>query len=160
MVLGVLILTLVGMGVGYFWLRLNNRIDELNRSKAASEAKIREQDNMLREVSNIEAERKQVSEKIAIIEQLKKNQGGPVRLLDEISNCLPPGVNLVSLTEKGGQVDIAGTAFSNNDIVRFVDNLKATQYFADVFLIESRQVVIEGTEAYNYKLQFRFKGAS
>jgi type IV pilus assembly protein PilN len=158
MVLGVLILALVGMGVGYFWLRLNSRINDLNRTKAEAEAKIREQENMLREVKNIEEERKQVSEKIAIIEQLKKNQVGPVRLLDEISNALPPTVNLTSLTERGGQVDIAGQAFSNHDIVRFVDNLKAIPYFADVFLVESTQVVIEGIEAYNYKLQFRFKG--
>ena len=160
MVLGVLILALVGMGVGFFWMRLNDRISQLERDKAAAEARIRAQENMLREVKNIEAERKTVNDKIAIIEQLKKNQRGPVRLLDEVSNALPPGVNLTSLKEKGGQVDIAGQAFTNDDIVRFVDNLKASPFLTDVYLLETRQAALQGVEIYNYKLQFRFKGVS
>jgi hypothetical protein len=77
MILGVLILIIVGIGIGYLWVALNNRIAELQRDKAAAEARIREQDNMLREVKNVEDERKKVMDKIDIIEQLKKNQVGP-----------------------------------------------------------------------------------
>ena len=159
LVLGGLILVLLLIGIGYFWIALNNRIKALEQEKAAAESKIRAQDNLLKEVINVENERKKVLDKIDIIDQLKKNQTGPVRLLDEVSKALPAGVNLTSLSEKKGQVDIEGTAFTNNDIVRFIDNLKAQVYFTDIFLMETKQVTVEGTDIYNYKLQFRFSGA-
>ncbi len=158
MILGALILVLAGIGIWFFWAQLNSRIETLQRDKAAAEARVREQDNMLKAVKTVEEERKKVADKIGIIEQLKKNQGGLVRLLDELSRALPQGVNLTALSEKGGQVNIEGTAFTNNDIVRFVDNLKASPLLADVFLQESAQVTLEGIEIYKYKLQFVFKG--
>jgi type IV pilus assembly protein PilN len=159
LVLGALILVLAGIGFWYFWTQLNSRIEMLQKDKAAAEARVREQDNMLKEVKTVEDERKKVADKIGVIEQLKKNQGSLVRLLDELSKALPQGVNLKSLSEKNNQVDIDGTAFTNNDIVRFVDNLKASPYFTDVFLQETVQGMQEGIEIYTYKLQVTFKGA-
>jgi type IV pilus assembly protein PilN len=159
LVLGALILVLAGIGFWYFWTQLNSRIEMLQKDKAAAEARVREQDNMLKAVKTVEEERKKVADKIGVIEQLKKNQGSLVRLLDELSKALPQGVNLRSLSEKNNQVDIDGTAFTNNDIVRFVDNLKASPYFTDVFLQETVQGMQEGVEIYTYKLQVTFKGA-
>lgn len=159
MVLGTLILVLAGIGFWFFWTQLNNRIETLQREKATAEARVREQDIMLKEVKTVEEERRKVAEKIGIIEQLKRNQGGLVRLLDEVSKALPLGVNLTALSEKSGQVNIEGTAFTNNEIVRFVENLKSSPLLADVFLLESVQGTQEGIEIYKYKLQFTFKGA-
>jgi type IV pilus assembly protein PilN len=158
MVLGGLIVVLVGIGMGYLWRSLTNRIEALQQEQATAEAKIQTQENLLKEVKNVEEERKKVFEKIEVIEQLKKNQTGPVRLLDEVSKALPGGVNLTALAEKNGQVDIDGTAFTNNDIVRFIDNLKVQPYFSDIFLMETKQATIEGVDMYQYKLQFKFRG--
>jgi type IV pilus assembly protein PilN len=157
-ILGVLILTLAGGGMFSYWNSLRLRIDDLQRTKAAAEARIREQDNMLKEVKSVEDERKKVGDKIAIIEQLKKNQGLLVHLLDEVSKALPQGVNLTTLSEKSGQINLEGMAFTNNDIVRFVDNLKASPYCSNVFLQETAQSTAEGTDVYKYKLQFTFQG--
>lgn len=158
MVLSVLILVLVGMGIGYYWNRLNARIDELKKEKATAEARLQEQNNMLKEVKTVEAERKRVFDKIQIIEQLKRNQRGPVRLLDELSKALPTGVNLTSLGEKNLNVNISGDGFSNNAIVRYVDNLKASPFLSGVYLLETRKAQLAGVEIYKYKMQFRFKG--
>lgn len=158
-VLGMLILILTGIGFLYFWTQLNSRIETLQRDKGAAETRVREQDNMLKEVQTVEEQRKKVADKIGVIEQLKKNQSSLVRLLDEISKALPLGVNLTSLSESSGQVNVEGTAFTNNDIVRFIDNLKASPLLTDVFLLESAQAGQEGIEIYKYKLKFVFKGA-
>lgn len=160
MVLGGLLLILTGIIIGFFWMNLNARIARLEQEKRLAEVKIQEQKKMLREVATIEAERKQVQDKINIIEQLKKNQTGPVRLLDEVSKALPEGVSISSLVESGGQVDIGGDAFTNEIIVRFVDNLKASPLLEDVFLMETRRVSVASVDVYRYKLQFRFKGIS
>lgn len=158
MILGGLISGLVATGMVLYTNKLNDQIAALEQDKAAAETRIREQNKMLEEVKNVEEERKKVTDKIGIIEQLKKNQGGPVRILDEISKALPTGVNIDALNEGGGNINISGMAFTNDDVVRFVDNLKACPYFTEVYLIETVQGTAEGVEIYKYKMQFRYKG--
>jgi type IV pilus assembly protein PilN len=157
-IIAVLVLLAVGAVMAFVWMSLNARIAERQQRKAAAEARVREQDNMLKEVKNVEAERKKVIDKIGIIEQLKKNQQGPVRMLDEISKALPTGVNLESLAESGGNINLAGSAFTNEDVVRFVDNLKTSSFLADVYLLESVQASDQGYEIYKYRMQLRYKG--
>jgi type IV pilus assembly protein PilN len=158
LLLALLVLILVAMGLWYFWNTQKNRIIALEADKARAEAHLREQDNVLKEVKNVEEERRKVAEKIEVIEKLKKNQAGPVRLLDEASKALPVGVNLTSLTESSNNINIEGEAFTNEDIVRFVDNLKASPLLSDVSLLETSQMKREGFDIYKYKIQFMYKG--
>ena len=158
LVMGGLIFAAVVVGMLFTWNLLNNKIASLEKAKLAAEARLREQDVILKEVKNVEDERKKVMEKIEIIEKLKKNQSGPVRLLDEISNAIPQGVNLVSLTESNNSVGLEGEAFTNEDVVRFVERLKASRYLAEVMLLETSQSKKEGIDIYKYRLQFVYKG--
>jgi type IV pilus assembly protein PilN len=156
--LAALILILIGIILWYFINRQKAQIATLQNEKNAAEVRLKEQDNTLKEVKNVEDERKKVAEKINVIEQLKKNQSGPVRLLDEISKALPLGVNLSSMTEGNNNINIEGEAFTNDDVVRFVDNLKASRVLAGVMLLETSQTKREGYEMYKYKIQFAYKG--
>lgn len=158
LILGSLILALLAIGMWFYYQKLNSEINRQIKNKAEAEAKIREQDNMLKEVKTVEEERKKVTEKIGIIEQLKKNQGMLVHLLDDVSRALPQGVNITALSENNRQINLEGTAFTNNDIVKFVDNLKDTRSLNDVFLQETVQTVQDGVQIYRYRLQFTFKG--
>ncbi|MDA8099398.1 MAG: PilN domain-containing protein [Nitrospiraceae bacterium] len=157
-IIAVAVLGGVGGALAFYYVNLNSRIAERQQQLAAAQAQVLKQENMLKAVQNVEEERKKVLEKIGVIDQLKKNQQGPVRMLDEISKALPNGVDLVSLTEKEGNVELTGDSFSNEEIVRFVENLKASPFLGDVSLLESKQSVVEGTEIYRYKLQFKYKG--
>ncbi len=141
-----------------YYLHLNAKIAERQQQRNTAQARISQQDSMLKEVKNVEEERRKVTEKIGVIEQLKKNQQGPVRLLDEISRALPNNVNLTALTEAAHNINLDGTAFTNEDVVKFIDNLKASPYLDDVYLLETVQASAEGFEFYRYKLQFRYKG--
>ncbi len=158
LLLGVLVIILVVMGMWYFWSRQANMIAALEKGKTAAEAHVREQENVLKEVKDVEEERKKFTEKIGVIQQLKKNQAGPVRLLDEISKALPLGVNVASLSESNNNINIEGEAFTNDDVVRFVDNLKSSRLLSDVMLLETIQAKREGIDVYKYKLQFVYKG--
>ena len=158
-----LIIAVVVMGgvftaMALYYISLNATIASRENERAAAMAEVARQENMLREVKNVEDERKKVTDKIGIIEQLKKNQQGPVRLLDEISRAIPATVDITSMTESSGSVNLNGEAFSNEDVVKFVDNLKASAFFTDVYLMETSQKAKEGYEIYDYKLQFRYKG--
>ncbi len=157
-ILAVLVLVLVVIALGYYWKTQNDRIAMLQNEKAAAEKQIADQDNMLKEVKNVEEERKKVSEKIEIIEKLKKNQAGPVQLLDAVSTALPKGVDVSSISENNNSINIEGEAFTNEDVVRFIDNLKASPLLKDVMLLETIQKTQDKIDSYRYKLQFVYKG--
>ena len=157
-IIAVVVLAGVGGGMGFYFLALNAQIASKQQEKTTMLAKIAEQDKKLKDVKNVEEERRKVTEKIGVIEQLKKNQQGPVRLLDEVSKAIPVSADLTSIVEKGGNINLVGEAFTNEDIVKFVENLKASPFLADVYLIETSQANAEGYEIYRYKLSFRYKG--
>lgn len=158
LILGVLLLTVSVGGMAFFWMQWTAQAAELQGKVNTAIATAADQKKKLEKVANVEEDRKKVLDKIGVIEQLKKNQSGPVKLLDKISRALPKGLNLTSLAENAGQVNIDGTAFSNNEVVRFVDNLKSDRFFSDVLLLESRQAKVDSVDIYQYKLQFKFKG--
>jgi len=158
LLLAILVLVLLGIGMTYFYMKQSALIARLEQDTVTMEAKVKEQDDMLKEVKNVEDERAKVAEKIGIIEKLKKNQAGPVRILDEISSALPQSVNLTALVENDGKISLEGEAFSNDDVVRFVEKLKASRYLAEVALQETTRIQREGVDFYKYKLQFVYKG--
>jgi type IV pilus assembly protein PilN len=158
LVLGLLLLTVTVGGIAFFWMKLTAQAVELQGKVNTAKATVADQKKKLEKVANVEEDRKKVLEKIGVIEQLKRNQSGPVKLLDKISKALPKGLNLTSLTESVGVLNIEGTAFSNNEVVHFVDNFKADPFFSEVILLESRQSKIENIDLYQYKLQFKVKG--
>ena len=157
-IIGFVVFAGVFAAMAFYLISLNSKITAKTAERAAAMAEVARQDNMLREVKNVEDERKKVTDKIGIIEQLKKNQQGPVRLLDEISRAIPPTADITSMIEVSGNINLSGEAFSNEDVVKFVDNLKASAFFTDVYLSETSQKVKEGYEIYEYKLQFKYKG--
>lgn len=158
LIIAVVVMGGVFTGMAFYYLSLNAKISSLQKERAAAMAEVARQENMLREVKNVEDERKKVTDKIGIIEQLKKNQQGPVRLLDEISRAIPATADITVMTEAGGNINLSGEAFTNEDVVKFVENLKASAFFTDVYLMETSQRTKEGYEFYEYKIQFKYKG--
>jgi hypothetical protein len=61
---------------------------------------------------------------VNLIERLKAEQGGPVRMLDEISKALPDFVWLTKMDQAGATVKITGEASNNNAVADFLSNLQ------------------------------------
>jgi type IV pilus assembly protein PilN len=81
----------------------------------------------------------------------------PVRLLDEANNLLPSGVWLDKMAVSGENVSMEGYAFANSDIVTYINNIKNSQIFTEVYLQESKSTTIENTPLYMFKLIFKIK---
>jgi type IV pilus assembly protein PilN len=139
---------------GYFWYLLDSRIGRLQDDKAKANVELTALKQKVKEVENYENNKKVLEEKNRIIEQLKKNQGAPVRLLDEISRSVDPlKIWLGTISVQGSQVEIDGRAITNSDIVEFINNMKNTKFLTDIQLIESRQAVELNVPIYNFKLR-------
>jgi type IV pilus assembly protein PilN len=154
---GAVILVLTIAFLGIFTFHLSGKISDLKDDKATKEKKLADLKVLLKEVENYEKDNQSYREKSAVIKQLKSNQHVPLRLLDEVSVHLPKGVWITSLGDNGGTIDITGYAFTNADLVSYVQNLKSSQYLKDVALIESRRSALGEVSLYVFRLTFRMK---
>jgi type IV pilus assembly protein PilN len=151
------ILVLVAV-CGYRWQMLS---DEVTQQTAVRETKKKELEDLKKKVAEVEsyeANRKLLENKNRVIEQLRKNQGGPVRLLDHVSESLDPlKLWLTSIEDGGSQITVDGRAVSTDDVVEFVKNLQRSNYFSTVLLEESRQATEEGLAVYQFRLRMTVK---
>ncbi|MGW8179722.1 MAG: PilN domain-containing protein, partial [bacterium] len=51
-------------------------------------------------------------------------------------------------------VSLKGFAFTNSNVVEFVNNLKRSSLFTDVYLEESKETNVEKIDVYEFKLRF------
>ena len=106
----------------------------------------------VKEVERIERDNAVFEGKRKVIEQLKTQQGGPVRLLGEISRLLPPRVWILSLSEKSGKMSMTGMAHTNADVVDFVLGLQRSPLFKEVVLVETHETQEQETAVYAFSL--------
>jgi len=142
--------------IGYFFY-LNNQIVSIKADRTVKEQRLAEIKEKIKKVENYEKDNEAFRQKNNVIEELKAKQAAPLILLDEVSAMLPKGVWLSDLTESSGTIKISGVAFTNPDLVNYVQNLKGSKYMTDVQLIESRQAKVEKYSVYNFSLSFKMK---
>ena len=87
--------------------------------------------SIIEEVQGYEQKKASLQAKIDLINNLKLNQKGPVRLMDEISKALPDLVWLTYLELSGGQITMRGRTLSPNAVSTYLENLKKSPYFKE-----------------------------
>ena len=87
--------------------------------------------SIIEEVKGYEIKKASLEEKIDLINRLKTNQKGPVRLMDEISRALPDLVWLSGVEVAGNSVTVRGKTLSPNAVATYLENLKKSPFFAE-----------------------------
>jgi type IV pilus assembly protein PilN len=149
----------VVLGCFYYAGVLDEEIEAKQRTKQDKEKQIAALQQQVKQVEDFEKKKKQLEDKGRIIDQLEKSRGGPVRTMDYVSQSLEPlklWLTRFDITEK--QVDMDGKAMSQDDIVEFINNLRRTEHFASIRLIESRAGAEGKSTAYQFKISASLKG--
>jgi len=120
--------------IGYRWYTLASEHSRLTREISKAEEEKRRLQDIIRKGEEFKAKKDLLQRKITLITQLKKNQSGPVHLLDEVSKTLPDFLWLDSMTESGFAVQIRGKATTYNAVSNFYNNLTGSRYFQNVVL--------------------------
>ena len=135
-----------------------------NSAVSAKKTKVRENEKTIaalkekiKAVEDFEKLNKTFQQRKDIIEELGRNKSRPVKILDEISAVLPAGVWLTSADVTGIDVSLSCIAFSNTDVVNYVNNLKNSKLFTDIYLQESVQSKVATNTVYSFKLTFKVK---
>ncbi len=156
-VYGVLLTAATIIISGYLFWYLNSQISLLKKQKATNQAKITELKSRIKEVENFESQRKTLEQRKNVIEELRKNQSLPAKVLSEMSAAIPNGVWLNSMAVSGQNIKVSGTGFTNEDVVNYVDNLKKSQLFMDVYLEGSQKKMAEKVITYDFSLTCKVK---
>ena len=119
------------------WLKAG--IAKLQEQSETNKAVIAKLTTKIKEVEKLKKLNQELQERSKLIEMLRKNQSIPVRVLDEVNMLIPDGVWLTSLVFKDNGISLEGNAFSNLDVVSFIDNLKKSTVLSDTYLEESRE---------------------
>lgn len=144
------------LGGGYWFLKNNalasvEGIAQQKRDEAASLEKI------IEEVEQFKKRKEDLESRIALINDLKRNQKVPVRVLDRISQGLPDLVWLDSLQLQGTSIELSGRALNPNAVALFVENIKADSLFNEPILKNVRQQGGRDGDVYSYDMTFTFK---
>jgi type IV pilus assembly protein PilN len=125
--LAVLGLLLAG---GYWFLAKRNLADAQERL-AQRQAEAQKLESVIKQVEDFQHQKDNLQKRIDLINQLKQNQKGPVRIMDQISRDLPDLVWLDKMTIDAGKVTINGRGLNPNAIALFVGNIKNDPYFEE-----------------------------
>jgi len=162
-----LLLTMIAIViVGIIYYNKKNQLEELKNTKIRNEEKIKEYKEKLKELKGYEDMVEDVKKKKKVIIGLRENQAIPVKILDELSKNLPESVWFKQVEVKNNEVELDGYAFTNSDVVKFVNRLKKSPIFKSdsVVLIETRREELierelkESVTVYNFKLSLGIKG--
>jgi type IV pilus assembly protein PilN len=134
-----LLLILAGLFIGWRYWSLSRESNQVDADIAAAQQETARLHTIIQQVQQFEQRRAQLSQRVVLIEQLRKGQTGPVHMLDQISRALPPMLWLTELKENGNEVQIEGNSTTLTGISDFVANLEASGYF-------KRSIEIIGTQ--------------
>lgn len=142
--------TLIAVGAAWWWQsRAHANLETRLADVTAEQERLAE---TAARVRALEERREVVNQRLGVIVDLKKNQSGPVLLLDQISRELSDSLWLSTLTLSEGSVSIAGEALSEISIADFEENLRLSSFFDDT-RIES---TTDTGDVVNFELSTRF----
>lgn len=155
----IILLIVLALGlvvVGTQWFLLTSKRSDL---KEVENQRRRERDELLvyiKKVEELEARREALRNKINVINELKRNQQGPVRILDEVSRALPELVWLGSLKLVGNNVELGGSAMDENAVANYISNLDASPFFDEPVL---KNLSRGRGDTFGFSLSFKFNNA-
>jgi len=155
------LLILLGVGVALIaaqYFMLQSKITKKDQEIATVQKEVDELKPIILEVEQFEAQKAVLENKIGVINTLKANQRGPVKIMDEVSKALPEMLWLNKMTARGNSITLNGQAFNTNAVANFIDNLDQVEAFEEPFLKDTAQRRRQGAgnEVFNFVVTFGF----
>lgn len=120
---------------------LQRNIDELNAQ--------------VKEIQELEKKKRELIERMKVIQELQGNRPIIVRIFDEMVRTLPDGVFYQSLQRSQAMIYLDGVAESNNRISSLMRNVESSDWFADPALTSVKATPEFGEQASTFGLSFK-----
>ena len=117
------------------------KVDAVKEEIARIDREIASNKVSIDEINKLKKEKETYRRQFQIIENLKKGKEGPVRILDELASKIPEKIWLLTLKQRGNNLELVGIAVDNKLISKFMSDLEDSPYFKKVDLIASEMKV-------------------
>jgi type IV pilus assembly protein PilN len=158
-----LILVVAALVVGWWFWSIRRDSADIDQQIADAERETARLKTVILQVQQFETRAAQLHERVTLIEQLRKSQMGPVRLLDHVSRSLPEAMWLVDLKQAGTEVMIEGRCSNLDALSDFVSGLEGSNLFERPVEIVDSQVLPAAAnvpEVIRFSVKARLKAVS
>ena len=149
-------LVLVGVLVtlGHMFV-LNGDIEKKEAEVAEAQEEVDKLAPFISEVEEFKARKIELERKVAVINKLKDNQRGPVKVMDQVSRALPELLWLTKMDVGSTVITLTGEAFNTNAVANFIENLDRVTEFQEPVLRDTQQKgqVYTFVISFNYSFQ-------
>ena len=121
-------------------IRMGAQKDDMARRITSTEKEIAEYKSKIEKASKAKEEQKILTEKLAVINSLRKEKSSSVKVLDQVSIQKPEKMHLEVLKKEGSKVGIEGIALDDETVANFMTNLRKANLFKSVDLVVSEQI--------------------
>jgi type IV pilus assembly protein PilN len=159
-----LILAAAALGVAWWYWSIQKETTLLADEISAAQQETQRLKSLIVQVQQFDDRKAQLQQRVALIEQLRRGQTGPVHMLDELSRSLPEMLWLTQLEQKGSELIIEGHCSAMTSLSDFVGNLEASGWFKKpVEIVDSQLEQVQAAESsvirFTIKAQFAAPGA-
>jgi type IV pilus assembly protein PilN len=125
------LLLLGALPAAAWWWTTDRQVAANDVGIAERQREVEELAAIIAEVEEFKAKQAELEHKIEVIEQLRRNQRGPVQVMDQISRALPELLWLDRMEMRGGNITLSGRAFNSNAVASFLENLDRVPEFQE-----------------------------
>jgi type IV pilus assembly protein PilN len=142
---------------GYTAWALYQQGQQLEMELAQAKEEEQKLQAVLRQFEAFEARKKQLEERVKLIEDLRRDQGKAVHLLDKVSASVPDRLWLTDMVQKGDSIQMNGQTITLTALADFIGNLENTGYFKrPVEIISSNEEKINTMDLIKFQMKADF----
>jgi type IV pilus assembly protein PilN len=130
----------------------NGWIDNQNNRNAYLQRNIDELNRQVTEIKELEAKRRQLLDRMKVIQNLQGTRPLVVHVFDEMVRTLPDGVFYQSLARTDQKIEISGVAESNNRVSSLMRQLDKSDWFQNPNLTSVQAATEYGEQASAFKM--------
>ena len=151
-----ILLVVVGLG-GWQWVAVRAETGRLDDQLRSVDQELATMADVVTQRNEFETRSAELARRVSLIEELREGQGGPVRMLDQVSRALPEGVWFTELRQEGADITIQGRATGLTRLSDLVVGLEASGFFAlPVEIVDSQLESQPAGEVVRFELRARF----
>jgi type IV pilus assembly protein PilN len=109
-----------------FWM--DARIDNQAERNTYLQGEIKQLDDRIAKIKDLEKVRAGLLQRKQIIEQLQANRSQMVHLFDELVKTIPSSARLAGMKQSGDSMSLDGVAQSNSSVAEYMRNIEASPW--------------------------------
>lgn len=150
-------ITAVGLLISFgYWFITNRKLTEREETVSQRQQEADKLEAVIKEVEQFQKQKDNLQKRIDLINQLKQNQKGPVRIMDRLSQALPDLVWLDRMNLAAGKITVNGRGLNPNAIANFIENIKKDPYFEEPEVGAMNLAATVPAPVYSFDMNFGF----